>query len=246
MIINPINYGSGGLMSEIIVTAVAGSTLDLLQNGVVLKTYTLASTETQHTFVVKNVGEYTVKSTLGDNTYSSNVLIETVGQYPVTITSKLYLYNYGDECESVTGGWDSRSDFTDVNDSKFVLKPYYVTRSKSNIILSAESNSYKDECFLFAPKNKVSLDKYDKLNINVVSSKISNTTGSNIFIRLCTGTDLNSSIADTNIITSGQTYSGVATVDVTNFNYEIYLLIHTVFWGYTGNGSITFDKVWLE
>ena len=49
-----------------------------------------------------------------------------------------------------------------------------------------------------------------------------------------------------NIITSGQTYSGVATVDVTNFNYEIYLLIHTVFWGYTGNGSITFDKVWLE
>ena len=123
MIINPINYGSGGLMPEIIVTAAAGSTLDLLQNGVVLKTYTLSSTETQYTFVVKNVGEYTVKSTLGDNTYSSNVLIETVGQYPVTITGKLYLYNYGDECESVTGGWDSRSDFTDVNGSKFVLKP---------------------------------------------------------------------------------------------------------------------------
>lgn len=195
---------------------------------------------------LKEYGTYTITATNGTDTTTQDVLVDMAIEFDIEMSYKLYLYNLGDECESVTGGWDSRSDFTDVNGSKFVLKPYNVTRSKSNIILSAESNSYKDECFLFAPKNKVSLDKYDKLNINVVSSKISNTTGSNIFIRLCTGTDLNSSIADTNIITSGQTYSGVVTVDVTNFNYEIYLLIHTVFWGYTGNGSITFDKVWLE
>lgn len=123
MIINPISYGGSGLMSEIIVTAAAGSTLDLIQNSVVLKTYTLGSTETQHTFVVKNVGEYTVKSTLGENIYSSNVLIETVGQYPVAITGKLYLYNLGDECESITGGWNAKNSngsFTK-NSTSFVL-----------------------------------------------------------------------------------------------------------------------------
>ena len=85
MIINPINYGNNGLMPEIIVTAAAGSTLDLLQNGVVLKTYTLASTETQHTFVVKNVGEYTVKATKGTDAASRNVLVDIVMQYRIEL-----------------------------------------------------------------------------------------------------------------------------------------------------------------
>ena len=85
MIINPINYGSGGLMPEIIVTATAGSTLDLIQNGVVLKTYTLGSTETQHTFVVKNVGEYIVKATKGANTTSRNILVDIVMQYRIEL-----------------------------------------------------------------------------------------------------------------------------------------------------------------
>lgn len=92
MIINPISYGGSGLLPEIIVTAAAGSTLDLLQNGVVLKTYTLGSTETQHTFVVKNVGEYTVKSTLGDNSTSVSVTVDATAQYNVSAN----FYNYGD------------------------------------------------------------------------------------------------------------------------------------------------------
>ena len=91
MIINPISYGSGGLMPEIIVTATAGSTLDLLQNGVILKTYTLSSTETQHTFVVKNVGEYIVKATKGANTTSRNVLVDIVMQYHIELLlAKIY------------------------------------------------------------------------------------------------------------------------------------------------------------
>ena len=154
MIINPISYGGSGLLPEIIVTAAAGSTLDLLQNGVVLKTYTLGSTETQHTFVVKNVGEYTVKSTLGDNTYSSNVLIETVGQYPVTITGKLYLYNYGDECESVTGGWGSKQLWSEY--------PNGVTSKGSDYLYGAdEGSSYGNG--QWATKILINMTGYTKL-----------------------------------------------------------------------------------
>lgn len=85
MIINPISYGGSGLLPEIIVTAAAGSTLDLLQNGVVLKTYTLGSTETQHTFVVKNVGEYIVKATKGTDAASRNILVDIVMQYRIEL-----------------------------------------------------------------------------------------------------------------------------------------------------------------
>lgn len=106
MIINPISKGGKGLLPEIIVTAPSGSTLDLIQNSVVLQTYTLSSTETQHTFAVKNTGTYTVRGTSGSDTASVEVVVDTIGQYSCTIvySSILYLYNLGDECEDVTGG----------------------------------------------------------------------------------------------------------------------------------------------
>lgn len=107
MILNPISKSTKGLTPEIIVTAPSGSTLDILQNSVVLQTYTLGSSETSHTFAVKSVGSYVVRGTSGSQTKSVTVSVDAVGRYTCTITydNKLYLYNYGDECESITGGW---------------------------------------------------------------------------------------------------------------------------------------------
>lgn len=107
MIINPISKGGKSLLPEIIVTAPSGSTLDLMQGSVVLQTYTLSSTETQHIFVVKNTGTYTVRGTSGSDTASVEVVVDTIGQYSCTIEyfNGLKLYWYGDECEDVTGGW---------------------------------------------------------------------------------------------------------------------------------------------
>lgn len=85
MIINPISKGGKGLLPEIIVTAPSGSTLDLMQGGVVLQTYTLSSTETQHTFIVKNTGTYTVRGTSGSDTASVEVVVDVVGIYNISI-----------------------------------------------------------------------------------------------------------------------------------------------------------------
>lgn len=108
MIINPISKGGNGLLPEIIVTAPSGSTLDLMQGSVVLQTYTLSSTETQHTFTVKNTGTYTVRGTSGSDTASVEVVVDVVGRYSCTISyfNGLKLYWLGDECEDVTGGWE--------------------------------------------------------------------------------------------------------------------------------------------
>ncbi len=113
MIINPISYGSGGLMPEIIVTAKAGSTLDLLQNGVVLKTYTLGSTETQHTFIVKNVGEYTVKATKGANTTSRNVLVDIVMQYHIELLLA-NIYGISRDITNSSPAWIRTDDAVDM------------------------------------------------------------------------------------------------------------------------------------
>ena len=226
MIINPISYGGSGLLPEIIVTAAAGSTLDLLQNGVVLKTYTLSSTETQHTFVVKNVGEYTVKSTLGDNTYSSNVLIETVGQYPVTITGKLYLYNYGDECESVTGGWNAKNSngsFTK-NSTSFVLANGNANTNGLGVSVSKLIDS----------------SKYTKL----VAQWSCELTGSTAHSNVRVGFSPDASKGDLNMnpyAMKDANYSGLTEVDITSDAVGRYVT-------FTNYGSIkaTVYAVWLE
>jgi len=105
MSISILNRGaSGGLKPELTVIAPSGSTIDLLQNGIVVSTYTLGADETEHTFVVK-VGTYTVRGALEDKVQSKEMVIDAVGQYSVTIDYKLWLYREGDECEDVTGGW---------------------------------------------------------------------------------------------------------------------------------------------
>lgn len=85
MSISILNRGaSGGLKPELTVIAPSGSTIDLLQNGSIVKTYTLGADEPEHTFVVK-IGTYTVRGTLGTEVKSAEVLVDAVAQYSVTI-----------------------------------------------------------------------------------------------------------------------------------------------------------------
>lgn len=95
---------SSGLKPELTVTAPVGSTIDILQNGIIVSTYTLGAEETEHTFVVR-VGTYTVRGILGANTTIKEVVIDIVGQYKVEIIYPLWLYREGDECQNVTGGF---------------------------------------------------------------------------------------------------------------------------------------------
>lgn len=85
MSISIFNRGaSGGLKPELTVTAPSGSTIDLLQNGIIVDTYTFGVSETEHTFVVK-LGTYTVRGTLGMEVKSIEALVDAVAQYSVTI-----------------------------------------------------------------------------------------------------------------------------------------------------------------
>ena len=109
MSISILNRGaSGGLKPELTVIAPAGSTIDILRNGVIIATRILGASETACTFVV-GIGVYTVRGTLGTKTESAEVIIDVVSQYKVAIVYKTWLYREGDEHTSITGGWSSPS-----------------------------------------------------------------------------------------------------------------------------------------
>jgi hypothetical protein len=83
MSISILNRGaSGGLKPELTVLAPSGSTIDLLQNGIIVATYTLGADETEHTFVVKE-GAYTAR--VGDR--ESEVVVDSVAQYTANLNS---------------------------------------------------------------------------------------------------------------------------------------------------------------
>lgn len=54
---------------------------------------------------LKSYGTYTITATNGTDTVTQDVLVDMATQYNIEMSYKLYLYNLGDECESVTGGW---------------------------------------------------------------------------------------------------------------------------------------------
>lgn len=157
MSISILNRGaSGGLKPELTVTAPAGSTIDLLQNGIITDTYTLGASETEHTFIVE-LGTYTVRGTLGTDAKSKDVLIDTVGQYDVKISYfNGMLYDNGNEYEIYTGGWDG----TITSDAAL----YQYTRNATN--MSWSSTGQGQQIRYACTENLIDCTGFTKLEMN--------------------------------------------------------------------------------
>lgn len=106
MSISILNRGaSGGLKPELSVTAPAGSTIDLLQNGIIVNTWTLDEDKTEHTFVVR-IGTYTARATLGGKSKSVAVVIDRVAQFYVEVSWVILSTDFSekDQAWEETGG----------------------------------------------------------------------------------------------------------------------------------------------
>ena len=219
MSISILNRGaSGGLKPELIVTAPAGSIIDLLQNGIIIDTYTLGASETEHTFVVK-VGTYTVRGTLGTKVQNKEVAIEVAGQYEVEIDYKLWLYREGDECEDVTGGWYVQKSSGDAT-------PVLTKESKR---LRVQFPQHSDGSL--STHKKVFTGEYSKRVIEYSVSGTSNAPYMNFSITGCT------IISQGNIVTASP---AVGTVDP-NTEHDSWAYIANTVANY-----IYIHNVWLE
>jgi hypothetical protein len=73
-------------------------------------TLTAPNTSGSCVFTVPNAGTWTVSCTNGTNTATTEASITSDGQSKsVELTYELYLFNNGDKCTSVTGGWTTKS-----------------------------------------------------------------------------------------------------------------------------------------
>lgn len=242
MIINPISKGGKGLLPEIIVTAPSGSTLDLMQGSVVLQTYTLSSTETQHTFTVKNTGTYTVRGTSGSDTASVEVVVDVIGRYECTIaySSILYLYNLGDECEDVTGGWNfyKYSTYSKVTYEKQSDCIYACTTGTANGDSNHHVNIY--------PINDIDYSKYSKVCVELSTENGGYTPNVTVLFSTVPTSAWAGITSQSDIYVSAKDMTGSQTVEISCDLYQSGKLVILSPIGAYGSGNSGYAKAWIK
>ena len=113
--------GGGGLSPNnalIHVNAPLGSSISFSKGGVTAKILDPSkghanvdgkSADYYYSVSTSNFGDWTITATLSDDSTSDTVTVDTVKQYDVELSYFLYLYKYGNERTSVTGGWVAAS-----------------------------------------------------------------------------------------------------------------------------------------
>lgn len=103
------------------VTAPAGSTVTFSKGGVAVRSLGPGRAHTNadganadYYFPVApaNYGEWTVTATRGTDHTEAVVTVSTNQQYDVVLSYFLYLYQDGNECTAVSGGWDGNGSYT--------------------------------------------------------------------------------------------------------------------------------------
>ena len=120
-------------------------------------TTTLSAPDTSGTWVctVPNAGKWTVSSTDGDKSKSADVVITTDGQTEsVTLLYITHLFNNGDTCDAITGGWGTGSTSAG-------------SASISGQQIRIAANAQKS--FSCGPKNKIDVSEYEALSVAVDS-----------------------------------------------------------------------------
>lgn len=150
----------------------------------------------------------------------------------------LYLYNTGDECTSVTGGWSAKAITYDIGGVTPTL-----TKGSSSIKVTIAGSDYA--CGVCAVNNSIDITPYKKLKINITAKTLSPFESMKQFNSFSVMSNLSSGY---NKIASVQLVNcsiGTNTIDVSSINGKKYIAI-CMMADCDNVQSVTFNKVWLE
>ena len=124
-------------------------------------TTTLTAPDTSGTWacIVPNAGTWTATSTSGTETDSKAIAITTDGQNTsVELSYATYLYNLGDACDALTGGWQAIGKYNAPIDNGGYKGSPSVVNGTASLDISLEGS-----CGLVVTKNKIDLTGYQTL-----------------------------------------------------------------------------------
>lgn len=216
------NVAGARLRSVIAVTYPVGSVCTC-SNGT--KTMKAKDTSGKALFNVPT-GTWTVTATDGSgNTRSQSVEITSDGQSEsVTLTYELVLFNVGDQCTDITGGWKLSGALSD---------------SGIGSTLKIGTEGVGTNIAYCCPNNKVDVTEYSKMKINVLGA-LSGKTSKHVFFGV---SNQQNATEGTYIVysTVGEGVTGTLSVDISAVQGNVY----TVLTARYGAGA-EIDRIWLE
>lgn len=247
MIFNMIAMGAGtggGLDNTnalVIATVLAGSTVQATKGGIV-RTPTMWISDADNT-TEKAVFQippaefdqstpWTITATNGTQTASTTVLVTTNKEYDVELSNMLYLYNNGDLCDAVSGGWGYAAFLDTSNYSNGTLNTVY--NGNTCYLLASGTNKQISA----VTKSKVDVTNYNALKIDI-SNYTFNGAGYRHVYLLNSRTNVSSPLSQVQITSTGE-----FTADVSNVtgSYYIGLYLNS---GTAGSCAIGFQKMYL-
>lgn len=124
-------------------------------------TTTLSAPDTSGTWActIPNAGTWTVTSTSGTESDSKAVSVTTDGQsISVELSYATYLYNLGNTCDALTGGWQAIGKYNRPIDNGGTKGSPSAVNGAASLNISLDSS-----CGLVVTKNKVALNNYKTL-----------------------------------------------------------------------------------
>ena len=106
---------------------------------------------------IRDFGTWTVTATNGTKTATQDVLVDVITEYEITMAYRFYLYNEGDECEDVTGGWT-------IDGYVYTGQAYTPAAGAKNSDNFYLKKSAGTSTRLFGTTNKINLSYYSTLH----------------------------------------------------------------------------------
>lgn len=214
--------------ATIAVTYPAGSTCTCTNGSTTL---TASGTSGSYTFTVPRAGTWTVKAVQGSKSTSKNVTITSNGQsVSVTLEYLLYLYNEGDECTDVTGGWRVNTTIAES------------AAKESNRIWTGNllSSGNKSWIYMLNPSSRIA--QFNTLKIQVDRQQITNTPNFGLMLGSTPPENLNGYTYKTLYITYKDVGSGNGelSLDISNATADS---MRVMLWSFY---STYIYKIWLE
>lgn len=180
---------------------------------------------------LKRYGTYTITATNGTGTDTQDILVNMATEFDIEMSYKLYLYNLGNECESVTGGWKQGTYYTNAE----------ATKNDNSLYL----HSYRA---IFMTNNKINLTNYEKLKMHIIDCTSRNDNKASHSLMIGDNNSIsNGAPSDwSDWIKSEDNSSGelIMTLNISSVNTSKYISILCDDANYSAYMYV--DKIWLE
>ena len=144
-----------------------------------------------------------------------------------------FLYNLGDECSSITGGWAKGG---------YARGSATVTKNSDHILLKSTSSG--NQTVTVFTKNKINLTNYSKLYIEFQYTTTVNDQG---YTRLLIDDAIeNKADAQIDYLDKINSYTGTMYMNISNRNTSYYVGVQIDHWSSSKAVNTLIKRVWLE